>query len=267
MSLKLPVIYVRGMNTSGSNYLTLGWIPIPALMYGPWMEFFRSQNIEAYAIDNLGGGLLQEQTDRADLFLTKLKPRLSDGFHIVAHSAGGLVGWGLSSRQPWAGLVKSLTTLATPHQGSKMADLFFEFTAKQDFRVKALRSMGYNYQKRIPIFKEFTAQGVEEFKNRNRLAESFPLFSYSFSLNPEDMSWPLRITHQVGFKLSNLRHDGFIEVDSQRAGQHLSHWELDHSSQLGHHLYVDPRAKVKKMKLFNELKFDLIRHLQDVEKH
>ena len=50
----------------------------------------------------------------------------SDGVHLVGHSQGGLDARLIASRQGDEGLIKTLTTVATPHRGSVAADAFLD---------------------------------------------------------------------------------------------------------------------------------------------
>ncbi|MCB0411336.1 MAG: hypothetical protein KDD22_02350 [Bdellovibrionales bacterium] len=265
MSLKLPVVYIRGLNTSGSNLLILGWIPLPTSMYRPWLQFFAAQGVRAYAIDNLGGGQLREQIQKAEQYLEGIRPHLEQGFHLVAHSAGGLVGWGLASNTPWGKKIKSLTTLATPHKGSHLARVFLNSIENGDGRIQVLSKIGYDHERRIPIFTEFLSENVAEFKKNNVFPKDIPLFSCAFSLPLEEMSWPIRWTHRMGFSIPDQKHDGFIELESQKDGEVLGHWELDHSSQLGYHFYLNRKRKSEKVRLFEDLTAEILSHLKRVE--
>ena len=50
----------------------------------------------------------------------------SDGVHLIGHSQGGLDARLVASRQGDKGLIKTLTTVATPHRGSAAADAFLD---------------------------------------------------------------------------------------------------------------------------------------------
>lgn len=262
MAIEKPIIYIRGLNTYGTDLLTFGPVPLPMPMHAPWVRFFKSQGAKVYAIAGLGGDKLHLQIERAHRFLLSIKDELNDGFHIVGHSAGGLIGWGLSSRSEWRDRVLSLTTMATPHHGSVLAEVFLEMARTPSFKMKVIRACGYDNRTRIPIFEDFTREGVRAFKQAHPLPQTLKLQSYSFSMKPEEMSWPIRCSQAFGLSIQDREHDGFVELESQVVGQHLGHYALDHSSQIGYHFYVNPRERALRAKLFRDLTFDLCQKLE-----
>ena len=142
MAVIKPIVYLRGLNGEGKENLYLGPLPLPLPMTKPWCSFFRSQGAKVYAVTGLGMGRLSDQVLRAEDYLQQISSELEDGFHLVGHSAGGLIGWALASRNPWNKKVLSLTTLATPHQGAVLAELFLEKQARS-LRLKILNRLGY----------------------------------------------------------------------------------------------------------------------------
>src|SRR5262249_46024994 len=63
--------------------------------------------------------------------------------NIIAHSMGGLDARHLISRLGFSGRVRSLTTVATPHRGSALAEWFV-----------------INYRDRVPLLRGLEALGV-----------------------------------------------------------------------------------------------------------
>lgn len=267
MALSRPLLFVRGLNTFGTDLLTLGPVPLPFMeMHRPWCDFFKSQGVQTFFVEGLGGDRIYKQIQRAKAYLNKNSDIFNDGFHIVGHSAGGLIGWALASDPEWNTKVLSLTTLATPHRGAYLAELYLRFFDENNPRTRVLSSLGYKGSQRAPIFKDFTPQGVEEFKRQHPLPDHLPVASYSFSIQPPQMSWPVRWTHYFGLKVPNKEYDGFVEVDSQCLERNLAHYELDHLSQIGYHFYLNPRERALRKKIFSELAFSLLNHLSHIDK-
>lgn len=234
-------------------------------MSKPWCDFLTAKGAKVFAIEGLGGGTLSDQTAKAEAFLETLAPELENGFHAVGHSAGGLIAWGLASHSKWKDKVISLTTMATPHKGARLAETYMERFGRHS-RSKILERVGYQPDLRFNVFNDFTRESVKAFKEKYSVGPAVKIASYSFSISPREMTWPIRLAHFLGLRIPDLDNDGFIELESQTEGHSLGHYKLDHLSQIGYHLYLNPRQKAEKTKLFNEIGESLVKHLEEVEK-
>ncbi len=264
MTLNRPIVYIRGLSGSGKDILNLGPIPLPVHMTKPWVNFFRNQGVKVLAVEGLGRGLLTEQISNAEKYLEQNREELKDGFHLVGHSAGGLIGWALASHPEWKNKVLSLTTLATPHMGARLAESYIQ-SVETSVRLKLLDKLGYKIEPRVRMFRDLTREGMKVFKTKYRPDPTLPIASYRFSILPEEMTWPLRLAYSLGLKIPGTENDGFVELESQTEGICLGHYQLDHLSQIGYHFYLNSRQKTEKSKLFEEIGLGLLKHLEQIE--
>ena len=264
MTLKHPIVYIRGLSGGGTDRLNLGPLPLPIHMTKPWCDFLRTRGAKVFAVEGMGRGLLSEQLGRAGEYLEKKSGELDAGFHLVGHSAGGLIAWGLAANPLWKDKILSLTTMATPHLGARLAESFLEHY-QTSRRLKLFDKIGYQSEIRARMFKDLTREGIKAFKAEYAIDPNLPVASYCFSIMPDQMTWPIRLAYHLGLQIPGFENDGFVELESQKIGQSLGHYQLDHLSQIGYHFYLNPRQRAEKLKIFQEVGLGLLKHLERVE--
>ncbi len=145
--------------------------------------------------------------------------------HLIGHSMGGLDARLLASDPAWSGRILSLTTIATPHLGSSLAD----FAKLRMGRIYSLlETIGIDHQG----FLDITPRAARAFHRKVTVPESIPCFSIGGDPSAEDVCWPLRRLHAA---LSELEgpNDGLVSVESSCAfGTPLPAWPLDHLRQM-----------------------------------
>ena len=146
--------------------------------------------------------------------------------NIIAHSMGGLDSRHMITKLGMANRVKSLTTIATPHHGSYMANWFLE-----------------NYHQRVPVLRAMEAIGVniDGFRScRPEICEVFnldtpdmPEVQY-FSYSGEVPQWRIcPILRRFWNILTPIEgpNDGMVSVTSAHWGTHLGTTPADHFAQ------------------------------------
>jgi len=145
--------------------------------------------------------------------------------HLIGHSMGGLDARALLADPAWHGRILSLTTIATPHLGSTIAD-FAKLRVGRVFNL--LERLGIDHRG----FLDLSPSSMAEFNRQTPLPVDVPLFSVAGDPSREDVCWPLRRLHDA---LSELEgpNDGLVSVDSATAiGQPLQSWPVDHLRQM-----------------------------------
>ncbi len=168
----------------------------------------------------------------------KLGERILSAFpdepvHLIAHSMGGLDARALIADDAWRGRILSLTTIATPHLGSTIADF-----AK--LRVGRI----YDLLDRIGLdhhgFFDVTRRAAARFNRQTPLPDWLPVFSVAGDPAAKDVCWPLRRLHAALGELEGP-NDGLVSVRSATAfGQALPSWPLDHLRQMNWLSQGDP---------------------------
>jgi len=190
----------------------------------------------------MGAGPLTSTADRAWAFLQAhpVWQTPSTSVHFVGHSAGGLVARLLLARPDLPpGRVRSLLTISTPHQGTRLADLVLNLRRQHPSTYWGLRGVGYDVNTRREFFAEFTPQGVSELLERHpqtRLENlrTERVGSLVCTAPRDEWCWPLKAAHRLpGFASLSEPTDGMIERDSQPFGEVVGEIRLDHFRQLG----------------------------------
>lgn len=161
--------------------------------------------------------------------------------HFLGHSAGGLVARlilkRLKDRLP-AGKVQSCLTVATPHRGARLAQIFLDMP--RDYRGSTLlmKSLGYNPATKTHFFTEFTEESVRKTvgpaDDLSLLPEGTRAASIVCSSARRDFCVPLKMFYAVkAFKDFEDPSDGVVEKATQPFGTVLEEMEIDHFRQMG----------------------------------
>ncbi|WP_165248855.1 esterase/lipase family protein [Paludisphaera soli] len=145
--------------------------------------------------------------------------------HVIGHSMGGLDARRLLAEPGWSDRILSLTTIATPHMGSTIAD-FAKLKAGRIYRL--LNVMGIDYRGCLDI----TRQASRRFRRKYGTLADVPCFSIAGDPDPGDVAWPLRRLHEALAEMEGP-NDGLVSVESAMAfGEPLDPWPLDHLRQM-----------------------------------
>ena len=145
--------------------------------------------------------------------------------HLIGHSMGGLDARALLADPAWDGRILSLTTIATPHLGSGIAD-FAKLRVGKIFNL--LERLGVNHQG----FLDLSPRAMAEFNQQVPVPGNVPVFSIAGDPDPDDVCWPLRRLHAALGEIEGP-NDGLVSVESATAlGQVLPNWPVDHLRQM-----------------------------------
>lgn len=150
--------------------------------------------------------------------------------NIVAHSMGGLDSrYMISQLKPSNVVVKSLTTIATPHHGSAFADYVFEKIGRDRLpRVyQAMERLGVPTGAYSQLTRAYMA---DEFNPKTPDREDVRYFSYGASCQP---NWWSSFWHSEWvIRQIEGANDGLVSVESARWGEYkgtlvdVSHLDL-----------------------------------------
>jgi len=145
--------------------------------------------------------------------------------HLIGHSMGGLDARALIADPFWKGRVLSLTTIATPHLGSSIAD-FAKLRVGRIYTL--LEKLGIEHRG----FLDVTPGAAADFNRRTPLPDWLPVFSVAGAPPHEEVCWPLRRLHAALDEMEGP-NDGLVSVKSATAfGQALPDWPVDHLRQM-----------------------------------
>jgi triacylglycerol lipase len=167
--------------------------------------------------------------------------------HLIAHSMGGLDARALLASEGDSGLILSLTTIATPHLGSALAD-FAKIGFGRVYRLLAAFKVDHSG------FLDLTRRSARAFHRRNPAPKGVPCFSVAGDPDAEEVCRPLRRLHAA---LSELEgpNDGLVSAESANAfGEPMPTWRADHLRQMG---WFAPRGGLSVLSLYIDLMANL----------
>lgn len=176
-NLKYPLVFVHGMGFRDSKIINY-WGRIPKMAQNMGCSVFFGQQ------DSNGS----VETNAAQLKKSVEEILAKTGFekvNIIAHSKGGLDARYMISSLNMGEKVASLTTISTPHNGSKTMDLLLKFP---DFLVRFAavlpdifyRIIGDESPSSYKVFHLFSTDGAKEFNKNNPDCDKVYYQSYAF---------------------------------------------------------------------------------------
>ena len=175
--------------------------------------------------------------------------------HLIGHSMGGLDARELIADPSWKGRVLSLTTIATPHLGSSIAD-FAKLRVGRIYTL--LEKLGIEHRG----FLDVTPGAASEFNRRTPLPDWLPVFSVAGDPPREEVCWPLRRLHQALEEMEGP-NDGLVSVRSATAfGQPLPNWPVDHLRQMN---WLSPEVNTAPCPKVARLYADVVENLARID--
>lgn len=214
MPLKYPVLLVHGMGfRDGKRYNY--WGRIPAFLEGLGCRvYYGGQDSNGTIEDN--ARFLSERVAQV------LAESGSEKLNVIAHSKGGLdMRCAVSSLHTKG--IASLTTVSTPHRGSKTMDAICRLP---DFLIRfagwcsdcCLRLQGDKHPDAYRVFLSFSAKNAELFNRRTPDSPDVYYQSYAFVMkNPFSDIFMLIPNLIVG--IFDGENDGLLSPESARWGE------------------------------------------------
>ncbi len=234
------IFFFRGLSTFASDNIRWAFLDLGP-MHRKLSQNLSQRGIVFHPISGMGAGTLSEVADRAYQFL-QTHPVWLDAKQPVSflgHSAGGLIARLLLSRSDIPkDKVERFLSIATPHNGTSLAETCINMP--RDFRGSYLMLMGtgYNISKRRKFFEEFTASHIQHlFAQSPSSPEELPVKrvgSLVCHVAREEWCLPLKLFSKIpAFAARSAPSDGMIETDTQRFGEVIAELPIDHFRQVG----------------------------------
>jgi triacylglycerol lipase len=234
VQVKYPVFLCHGFGAIGS-------LVKPSPLHDPCM-LMREHGVVAFAPNVVPYASIETRAKNWVRLINKVcNDHGFDKVNVVAHSMGGLDMRYAIAHLGIADKVASLTTVATPHHGTFLADLILKtpeiITEKLSDIVDWFGNSVYPREKSevLNSVEQLCRNFIQEDFNPNTPdLENFPYFSYSaavgkgtdFSLNPVFLFQNNQIFAQEDI------NDSFVSVKSAKWGEHLGTVPLSHMHQI-----------------------------------
>lgn len=150
--------------------------------------------------------------------------------NVVAHSMGGLDARWYVGRLGGEKRVASLTTIATPHHGTHIADWGSRRVGRAMSGWPLLRDLGVD----AVAFTDLTRPACAERNDRLKGGPVVPTYSYGAARPWWAIAAPLQLSFRVLQRVEGP-NDGLVSVASSKFGQYEGTLEADHFAESGWH--------------------------------
>jgi triacylglycerol lipase len=224
---RYPVVFCHGMLAMTTLRMRL---PEDLNCFSPLREFLRERGFRVLfpQVAPTSGivaraGQLREQIQRWT----------EEPLNIIAHSMGGLDARYLITRLGMADRVRSLTTIATPHRGTHLADWVLANFRNRVPLLLAMEAMGVN----VDGFRDCRPSACCAFNAATPDMPGVRYFSYAGSVPFARVTPVLRRAWNL---LSTVEgpNDGMVSLESARWGEHLGVLHADHFAQTPDRVFV-----------------------------
>lgn len=177
---------------------------------------------------------------RASILAEEIEEKIPKGpFHIIAHSMGGLDSRYLISKMGFEKRVKSLTTIATPHLGTAVADLVIEKIDQKTGLTQDEKGILNLFKDDVDAIRALTTKSAKIFNQDVTDSKKVKYFSLAFDMVESKRS--LFPYLWFGFhhlqSQGELQNDGMVPAKSALWGTALGELEGDHIAETMPALY------------------------------
>ena len=218
IELKYPIVMVHGIGRNDRGEHVKSWNNIPDVMRHNGLEVYYG-NTDAWGNIATNSELLKTTID------TILDETNCEKVNIIAHSKGGIDSRYMIWKYQYGDKVASLTTIATPHYGSEIADFLFNSKIMHRKQMKRrLNVLGKLYGDVHPnmyeVNSELTTENMKEFSESVTIDSNVYYQSiYSVMSEPSDDPFLARTNRYI--KNKNMDNDGLVSEQSAQWGPHI----------------------------------------------
>ena len=247
VQVKYPIFLCHGFGAIGS-------LVKPSPLHDPCM-LMREHGIIAFAPNVVPYASIETRARNWVRLINKVCDDYGfEKLNVIAHSMGGLDMRFALAHLDITDRIASLTTVATPHHGTFLADLILKtpeiITEKLSDIVDWFGNSVYPREKSevLSSVEQLCRNYIqEEFNPNTHDVKDFPYFSYSaavgkgtnYSINPVFMFQNTQI-----FAKENI-NDSFVSVESAQWGEHIGTIPLSHMNQINVQVSKENRPKYK----------------------
>jgi triacylglycerol lipase len=207
-------------------------LPADHNSFSPLREFLRERGFRAFfpQVAPTSGVVARAQQLRQQVLRWTDEP-----VNVIAHSMGGLDARYLITHLGLADRVRSLTTIATPHRGTYLAEWFISAYRQRVPLLLALEAMGIN----VDGFRDCRPDTCKEFNARTPDMPNVHYFSFGAAVAGGQVTPVLRRSWNLLTAMEGP-NDGMVSTASAIWGEYLGTLHADHFAQTPDMTFVRP---------------------------
>jgi len=246
IQLNYPVLLCHG-------YGGFSMLISPSPMHESCMRL-RERAIHAFAPNIVPYAVIEIRAEQWVEVIHKLQNQYGyEKMNVVAHSMAGLDMRYAITHLNIADSVASLTTVASPHRGTNLAELVL--TAPDTIKERLGELADWFGESIFPSEKSNAVAAVqqltreyvtEKFNPNTPDLEDIPLFSYSAAVGKgtdEPLNPIYRLQNQLIYQNEGV-NDSFVSVESAKWGKHLKTLDISHLEQIDIQVSKERKPKV-----------------------
>jgi len=253
---KYPVVLVHGLAAKTFPFLNA---------FGSIPRFLTEQGIRVFVPNHDGVGTISGNAQQLKAEIEAIcQAENCEKVNLIAHSKGGLDARYMIAALSMHGQVASLTTLSTPHHGSRLSATLLRLPKwilnPVSFLIDGFyRLFGDREPDILSAAKELTDTAMESFNKDFPNHPAVYYQSYSSQASREN-AFLVYIPYQVSRYCEQDETDGIVSVRSSQWGKYWGNIEGD----LNHIQIISLTGSKKKRKTVGEFYLHIITHLRDM---
>lgn len=221
---RYPIVFAHG-------------IGVPAALYERVVPLSKVASRFGYELHVARTPVVGTVAARAKILSDEILRLIPEGkFHLVGHSMGGLDARLAVHRPELKGRCLSITTLATPHHGSAVADYVIDNLDRAGEQSSLVRRIIDLFQGDLRAIRDLTTRHIENRFNQE-VEDQLGIEYYSMGFyipepaNRHSMVPLLWALHKIAGRNGREPNDGLVSVDSAHWGHSLGVFAADHWSE------------------------------------
>jgi triacylglycerol lipase len=242
------IVFCHGLLAFSTFHLQ---VPDNRNYFSPLRDFFNDRGYQVLYPEVAPVGSV---AIRAAQLREQIQSWTSEPVNLIAHSMGGLDARYLITRLGMADRVCSLTTIATPHHGTVLADWFMTNFQQRVPLVRALEALGAS----VAGFADCRPSACALFNESVPDMPRIKYFSFGGEVSVQRLSPMLRRAWNMLTALEGP-NDGLVSAASAHWGEYLGTIHADHFAQTPDMVFVRPGEDYDPLAFYSRLVEDLAR--------
>lgn len=257
---KFPIVFVHGIGFRDQKIVNY-WGRIPAHLEKNGAQIF-------YGGQDSWGSISDNAEKLHERILSILKETGAEKVHIIAHSKGGIDARAMVSKYEMGDCVASVSTISSPHHGSRTMDFVTKFPSWMISFVGFLvdfwfRILGDKHPKFAATVHSLTTKQMAEFNRQHPDVEGVYYQSFGFQMRSMSSDFFLWFPYLI-VKLFDGDNDGIVSVESSKWTNYSGPIKREKRRGISHLDEVDFRRRGFRKSKKVESDFDILRFYQNL---